>query len=369
MNYIFYFFLIYFISSISIAYTENDLISAAQDCDSSLIGKILQKGDINIDVDIWGKTPLMIAAGCESPESARVLVEKGAQLNLMSWATSNQPPKSAIMYAVDCENCLDTLSYLISVGSDLNLSSRYTALTWAMSLERIPQATLLIKSGADVNIGSQWEHERTPLMFAVDLKNVALAKLIIARGANINFQEENQRLTALHYALNNPWGPPEKDEIASYLIQKSANLNLEDVEGNTPLFWSSNKGRTLFYELVQKGADIHHKNKKGQSILMVNTRVSSLWNSDDLNLYRWILDQGVNPDLQDYKFGESALMTAAWIGNIEALEVLISKNANLNLKNLVGKTALTLCKESTYISNETLRNKIVDLLIKNGATE
>lgn len=206
-------------------------------------------------------------------------------------------------------------------------------------------------------------------MFAVDLKNVALVKLLIDKGANVNFQEENQKLTALHYAVNNNGGSPERDEIARYLIRKGANVNLEDEDGNTPLFWSFNKGRTLFYELVQNGTNIHHINKNGQSVLMVNTTVSLFWNSDSLNLYRWILDQGVNPDLQDYKFGESAPMTAAWIGNVEALEVLIAKNANLNLKNLDGKTALTLCKESTYISNEDLRNKIVELLIKNGAIE
>lgn len=167
MGYKFIFLLIYFLTRVSLAttnsiYTSGDLISAAQDCDVSLIQNILRQQDINIDTHIWGKTPLMFAAMCESPKSARVLVEKGAQLNLMSWSKGGpDPAKSAIMYAVDCEYCLDTLNYLISVRSDLNLSSNYTALTWAMSLARFPQATLLIKSGADVNLvadGSMSEH-------------------------------------------------------------------------------------------------------------------------------------------------------------------------------------------------------------------
>lgn len=75
----------------------------------------------------------------------------------------------------------------------------------------------------------------------------------------------------------------EVDEIAKYLIQKGANLNIEDEDGNTPLFWSRNKGRTLFYYLVQNGADIHHRNKHNETVLKLNTQLDhffylKIWN-------------------------------------------------------------------------------------------
>lgn len=350
-------------------YTDSDFLDAAKDCNVIKMQEIFNKGNISIDGYPDRVSPLMAAAQCESPEAVQFLISKKASLDLLGWASHEEYRRTAVIYAVECGKCIESLRALINAGANLNLNHRYSALSIAIINSSNAEAELLIRGGANLNIRSKWELGRTPLMFATYYENFYLAKLLIDNGADINLQDTSQRFTALHMAVNNSFNSSDKDQIASYLIRKGANLNIEDNVGYTPLFWSQNRTQNIFYELVNNGANIHHRDHSGATILIFKTFNYSFTKKEDLNIYKWILEKKVNINLQTYHDGISALMRAAKLGNFEAVEILLTNNASPNLRNQAGQTALTQCKESDIVLNEEARRKTIELLIKFGGTE
>lgn len=80
---------------------------------------------------------------------------------------------------------------------------------------------------------------------------------------DINEQEETTGFTALHYCAQNQYV-----DIAKLLIDKGADVNIQDKYGNTPLFKAVffSEGKTEMIKLlVENGADPDVKNKSDVS--------------------------------------------------------------------------------------------------------
>jgi uncharacterized protein len=105
--------------------------------------------------------------------------------------------------------------------------------------------------------------ERTLLMESVIFKKEAIARLLISSGVDINAKEA-KGWTALHFAVQS-FLP----DIIQLLIEKGANVNIQDNYGNTPLlnalgiFDGTHKDVILL--LIQAGADKDLKNNSGVS--------------------------------------------------------------------------------------------------------
>jgi uncharacterized protein len=60
------------------------------------------------------------------------------------------------------------------------------------------------------------------------------------------------------------------------------------------------------------------------------------------------LDAGINPNVQDAVDGRTALISAAARGDLEVVKLLLSRHANLNVKDKRGYTALSHAIEAMY---------------------
>lgn len=113
-----------------------------------------------------------------------------------------------------------------------------------------------------VEMGKQW----TPYFMEI-------IDYLVSNGANINGNDLNRKqVMPIHLAASNP------QEITleplKYLIQKGADINIQDSDGNTPLFWAYGTQNHNAVEILKKaGADINIKNKNGASYNEVMTRM------------------------------------------------------------------------------------------------
>lgn len=100
--------------------------------------------------------------------------------------------------------------------------------------------------------------------------------------------------------------------------------------------------------LIDKGADLNIRSKIGETVLMIACAVP-----DRLEVVRHLVEKGANINIQDdvsaisaftemfanncaLQNGETALMKTFHTGSIEVIKYLIEKGANMNLQNKVN---------------------------------
>lgn len=82
--------------------------------------------------------------------------------------------------------------------------------------------------------------------------------------------------------------------------------------------------------------------------------------SGDLETLKALIAQNVNVDVQDDDDDSTALICAAYLGQIDVIKLLIGCGADLNIQNKWGNTALVLAAASGHV-------ECVKLLIDAGA--
>jgi ankyrin repeat protein len=119
---------------------------------------------------------------------------------------------------------------LLEAGVNPNLPDRYgsTALYHAASMNQFDAVRLLLSYHADPNLrGGPRGHETTPLQRAADVGNVRVSSMLIAAGADVNAKGPGGR-TALFFAGR-------RLDLMQLLIEKGAEVNVRDAEGDSPL--------------------------------------------------------------------------------------------------------------------------------------
>jgi len=115
-----------------------------------------------------------------------------------------------------------------------------------------------LKRGADVN--KLDEFGRPPLMNAIlaERADVNIIKMLVENGANVNIKDSGQKWTALHFAAREGHA-----DIVEFLIESGAEIDPQDVFGNTPLWravFTFKGDPKIINILLSHGADKYRKN-------------------------------------------------------------------------------------------------------------
>ena len=107
---------------------------------------------------------------------------------------------------------------------------------------------------------------RTALMNAALYNNVELVKALIERKANLNLQDKIG-YTALHFAAQEAY-----PEVVKLLLENGADPNLVDKHGNTASWvaymnWKAGQNKETIQLMVEHKADFHIKNAAGRSLM------------------------------------------------------------------------------------------------------
>ncbi len=201
--------------------------------------------------DIQGMTPLHWAIQKKSLESARLLIQYGARMNVR-----NNAGDTPLLMAV--KNGCSGVDLLLMHGADPNLADQIgeTPLHHAASNDDCVAAKALITAGEEVSPVSMqgW----TPLHVAA--MNGSLSVLAVLLQSNAHVDLENKRSqTALTCAI-----VKNQTKAVDYLLQHGADVNKVDQQGNTYLHMALMEGQDeIVIRLVQSGADLDVANDAG----------------------------------------------------------------------------------------------------------
>jgi uncharacterized protein len=289
---------------------------AAINGSAPMLQKLLKAGaDPNTPLDQFQDTALMMAARTGKTDALRVLLETGAKVNVAETWGGTTP----LMWAV-AEHHPEAVKVLIDAGADVNARTKFVAAANGRGFEgRSPKADSPDQKVED--FASGW---LTPLMFAAREGDLDSAKLILAAGANVNARGGDGK-NALALAIFNG-----NYELASYLVDAKSDVNQADTQRFTPLYWA-----------------VDRRN--------METAPNFPWmvTADPLPLIKKLLDAGANPNaiVQNTPRARmregsprivfaTALMRAAFAGDLELTKLLLSYGADPKIISNDGETML-----------------------------
>lgn len=348
---------------------NNPLFKAICFNNIELINMLIMKG-ININSqNIYGYTPLMIAAGLENLEVIKILYENNVNFDtqdsngntaLINASLSNfkEVIRLLLLYGANpriinkrAENCL----YLVQnpeiaeliIESDKSLNEKQINLLKAMYYNRPDIVMDIIKQAVDPN--TQNCNGDTPLIWAVcNRYKVIIDLLLNLENIDVNIQNlqgNNSLIIACH--INNI-------EIANKLLNKGAQPDIENKKRINPLIhtiYHSNK--ELARLLLEFGADAYKA-------------IVAIIEFDCKEILKLFIESGVNPNACDESLN-TILMNAIYKQKHNIINMLLqASDININLKNIMGNTALHIAifygyTDLAYI----LINKGADLNIEN----
>ena len=228
-------------------------------------------------------TPLIIATEVNNPNLIKLLADHKADVN-GALATSGY----CALHKASSYNHADAARVLIDKGADVDKLSSfgYAPLHMAASAGSEEVADILLESKCNIDI--QDKAGITPLMRAIHDKQYKIAEKLIDCGADINICT-NDGLHALHFAAQ----VGAKDMVEK-LISLGASPNVQEIHGATPLYITIGcEDIELSEALLSKGASVNVPDLKKVTPLHIAAATS---NSEAVEL---LLKYGANPLLED----------------------------------------------------------------------
>ncbi|TKZ36171.1 ankyrin repeat domain-containing protein [Brachyspira catarrhinii] len=283
---------------------------------AKIMETIISKADKNLINDyLDGKTPLIIAVGNSYLETAKILIENGANVNAVDFEGW-----SALSYAVnngDIEIAKLLLSNDAKIKGELLLAIKSPIVE-----SRIDMMKLLIDNKANINYAD--EDGFTPFNIAIETGDMDLVKLLVTNGANVNSLMPYGGVNLIGWAISE-----NNMDLLQILIENGANINNTDGDSwaGTPLMTASRLGLdNVVRILLSRNADINATDING------NTALHTAALNSQLSVIKLLLDKNPSLDIQN-KVGNTALHLAVISGNIDIVGELVLKGANTKIRN------------------------------------
>ena len=155
---------------------------------------------------------------------------------------------------------VEKVSLLIEHGADINvIDVSGTALHAAVGSGSVEIIELLVAAGADIELTP--DGRTTPLNYAAQLGDTLVMKTLLSHGAKL--EPTGARPSALHFAAG-----AGKIEAVQLLLRRGASIAHGDHDGHSPVLRAVANGHADIIEvLLEAGADVNEKHLGGSSLL------------------------------------------------------------------------------------------------------
>ncbi|KAJ3280086.1 palmitoyltransferase akr1, partial [Borealophlyctis nickersoniae] len=318
------------------------------------IAKLLISRGARVDLeDINGLTALRQSAGKGHVKVAQVLIEHGAECfptneqNVTPLHVAAEGGHSEFVKLM-LANLSEENRTMLDVGAATVVNR--TALHLAAQNGHVNVAELLLEAGAAVD--AQDNEKFTPLHTAVEHGHLVLAAMLVTNKANVEAKTEiswTPLLVAVEY---------HQLEIARFLIRSGASVIAKARDGSSPLHFAVKKhAYELAKLLVEKGALVN--DVQGPDRLRTPLHGAAMLGDKDM--CAWLLDNGAEVDVQDVTDNQP-LHWAARGGFVDVAKLLMERGADPNAVNVERETAL-------HVAAKSGSRTLVALLLENRGNE
>jgi ankyrin repeat protein len=312
--------------------------------DAAVIRPLLDAGaDVNEALPL-GRTPLMAAARTGNVDALTLLLDRGASVN----AAETLRGTTALMWAAD-EGHADAARVLIRRGANVAARSapaqrgrgpalgkandprkQVAAQGAALAAGRALDLTQVLAVDGDGGPRRRTEPsdggELTPLVYAARANDLDTVKVLLEAGAGIN-QVTGYGWSPLLVATQNRYYA-----LAAYLLDHAADPNLPNKGGWTPLYLATDNRNIENGDYPVRKADMDHLAfirlllDKGAD---VNARIKDSTETRTVFTNQWLDENGA-----------TAFLRASQSGDLELMNLLLSRGADPRIATVLGVTAL-----------------------------
>jgi ankyrin repeat protein len=186
------------------------------------------------DTDEQGLGPYTVARYSRQDEVAKLLLDKGAKLDIFAACMAGVRERVVELLAAD-RGLVNSYSH-----------DGWTPLHLAAFFGRPEIADILVANGADVNARSKNEMRNTPLHAAVAGKRPGVASVLLGHGAAVNATQHGG-WTALHSAAQN-----DDFEAVQLLLSLGADVKARADNNQTALDLALTKGHASIVQLLEE---------------------------------------------------------------------------------------------------------------------
>ena len=222
------------------------------------------------------------------------------------------------------------LRALVEEGVDVNATAGdgSTALLWASHRDLPESVELLIEAGADVNRAN--DLGATPLWAAGENGGVAVVELLLDAGADPDRALRHGETPLMAAARAG------SARVAQLLLEKGANPNATGPRNQTALMWAAlNLAPEVTKVLLDHGADVHARTE-------ITVEMKAHEPHTHIQNQGWF-EHG----------GNTALLFAARVGDVESARHLAAAGADLNDSSGFGVSALAMAAYSNFRTQVT----------------
>jgi ankyrin repeat protein len=189
-----------------------------------------------------------------------------------------------------------------------------------------------------------------PVDQAASLGDVVRLATLMEKDASLISATDRYRRAPLHWAAR--FG---RLDAAAWLLQRGADANAGDGDGNTPLHLAVlGRHAAVAQRLVVSAADVNRANTAGDTSL----HLAALVGDDDV--VRFLIDRHADANLRN-KEGNTALHRAVFSQHRGVMKILLDRGADLSIQNESGETPL-------HLAAITMRGaEAMELLLQAGA--
>ncbi|WP_264707863.1 ankyrin repeat domain-containing protein [Wolbachia endosymbiont (group B) of Agriphila straminella] len=304
--------------------------------------------------DKEGQTLLCFAVSGNNLDMIQFLVDRGANIEVQ-----DDFGYTPILHAAQSGKW-DVVKLLISNGAKFNNEITYqgTPLHFAVQEGNLDMVQFLLDKGTDIEVENTYNEK--PLHIAVKAGRLDILELLLDRGANINATDMDGQ-TPLHLAAKH-----HRLDVVKYLIEKGANTNAKDKDEKTPLELAIQENYAdivEFFKQTQLDKELLMAAEKGDlekvrdSIIRganVNAQDSQGWTplfwaiqNNNFNIVELLLDNSADIKVKDNE-AWTPLHWAVQLGSLDVVERLVERGADFNASTADGRTPLDIARDKGY---------------------
>ncbi|XP_046358515.2 uncharacterized protein LOC124136592 isoform X2 [Haliotis rufescens] len=334
--------------------TGNSVLHLA--CKSGSSGTVEMCLAEKVKPNIYGNTPLHVAAGSSNKDVVTMILLKGYNVN-----AANKHGETPLFFACYHGRTI-TATELLRSGAEMDVSNTegYTPLHMASLMGHLDTVLLLLAFKPNLEVRSC--SGSTPLHLACQGGSVGAADALLKAGARVDSVDRDLN-TPLHIASDNS-----SEDMISLLARWDVSAGPKNVLGDTPLHVVCKRGfEHMIISVLKLTCDILHENKEGKTPLQLVCEKGFTHILEILLNRLWVCQNLKQPNLQkdltkcNHKLYFSRYLHMACEGkHCGIVKHLLQHNADVNHKGKTGDTPLvTACRVEAP--------DIVKLLVECGA--